>query len=163
MSEGESRPLVLVVDDDEDHLLMLEALLESVGYDVVTAASCSAGKTALHEHRIDALVADLSLGDGTALDLLADAGADRPRVAIVLSGFDSTDDVARTLQAGYDAHLAKPTPVELLRETIAEGLRAHSGVRLSARPDEANHGSERDLAAAAAVTAAAMGAKRSPT
>lgn len=133
MGQPEPRPLVLVVDDDEDHLLMLEALLEAVGYDVVTAGSCAAGRKVLHERPVDALLADLSLGDGTALDLLRDIGTRRPRVAIVLSGFDSSEDVARTVQAGYDAHLAKPTPVELLRETIANGLRHHpSGIRISA-------------------------------
>lgn len=146
MGQGEARPLVLVVDDDEDHLLMLEALLDAVGYEVTTASSCASGLQALRERAFDALVADLSLGDGTALDLLRDIGANRPRVAIVLSGFDSTDDIARTLEAGYDAHLAKPTPVELLRETIAEGLRAHSGVRLTATGSSGdNQGSDRDL------------------
>lgn len=138
MRPGEARPLVLVVDDDEDHLLMLEALLDAVGYDVVTAASCAAARKVLQERVIDALLADLSLGDGTALDLLRDIGTRRPRVAIVLSGFDSTEDVARTVQAGYDAHLAKPTAVELLRETIAEGLRHHpSSVRLTASSADA--------------------------
>jgi DNA-binding response OmpR family regulator len=138
MGQGEPRPLVLVVDDDEDHLLMLEALLEAAGYDVLTAASCAAGRKVLSERTVDALLADLSLGDGTALDLLHDLGAHRPRVAIVLSGFDSSEDVARTVQAGFDAHLAKPTPVELLRATIAEGLRDHpSGIRISASSPDA--------------------------
>jgi CheY-like chemotaxis protein len=132
MKQGEARPLVLVVDDDEDHLLMLEALLEGAGYGVVTAASCAAGRKVLLERTIDALLSDLSLGDGTALDLLRDIGARRPRFAVVLSGFDSPEDVARTLDAGYDAHLAKPTPVELLRETLAQGLRDRpSEVRLT--------------------------------
>jgi DNA-binding response OmpR family regulator len=133
MNQGESRPLVLVVDDDEDHLLMLEALLEAAGYDVVIAGSCAAGRRALLERRFDALLSDLSLGDGTAHDLLRDLGPHRPRLAVVLSGFDSPEDIARTLEVGYDAHLAKPTPVELLRETLAQGLRHRaSEVRLSA-------------------------------
>lgn len=119
----QSRSLVLVVDDDEDHLLMLEALLEAVGYDVTTADSCASGRKILQERVVDALVTDLSLGDGTALDLLRDIGAHRPRVAIVLSGFDSSEDIARTAAAGFDAHLAKPTPINVLRKTLAEGLR----------------------------------------
>jgi DNA-binding response OmpR family regulator len=155
MVQSESRPLVLVVDDDEDHLLMLEALLDAAGYEVVTAGSCAAGRKVLHERPVDALLADLSLGDGTALDLLRDIGASRPRVAIVLSGFDSIEDVTRTLQAGYDAHLAKPTPVELLRETIANGLRHHpSGVRVAASKSGAGD------VALADVPALAAGAKR---
>jgi len=55
---SESGWLVLVVDDDADHLLMLEALLEAAGYGVVTAASCAEGRAVLMSRRIDALVAN---------------------------------------------------------------------------------------------------------
>lgn len=130
---SESGWLVLVVDDDADHLLMLEALLEATGYAVITATSCAEGRALLMSRRIDALVADYSLGDGTASDLLRDLGESRPRVALVLSGFDANEDVARTLEAGFDAHLVKPTSIDLLRELLAEGLRkSESGIRLAA-------------------------------
>lgn len=135
MVDGEDSPLVLVVDDDADHGFMLEALLESDGFGVLTATSREQARTLLEGGRVvDVLVADLALGDGTALELLNGLATDRrPRVAIVLSGFDSIDDVERTLHAGFDAHLAKPTPLDVLREVIAEGLRrqAPSGVRLA--------------------------------
>jgi DNA-binding response OmpR family regulator len=130
---SESGWLVLVVDDDADHLLMLEALLEAGGYSVITATSCAEGRAHLMSRRIDALVADYSLGDGTASDLLRDLGERRPRVALVLSGFDANEDIARTLEAGFDAHLVKPTSIDLLRELLAEGLRkSESGIRLAA-------------------------------
>ena len=131
---GGQRPRALVVDDDVDHGFMLEALLESDGFDVLTATSCEQARTLLEGGRVvDVLIADLALGDGTALDLLNGLATDRrPRVAIVLSGFDSVDDIERTLQAGFDAHLAKPTPLEVLRAAIAEGLRRWpSGIRLA--------------------------------
>ena len=130
---SESGRLVLVVDDDADHLLMLEALLESAGYAVITATSCAEGRALLMSRRVDALVADYSLGDGTASDLLRGLGDRRPSVALVLSGFDASEDVARTLEAGFDAHLVKPTSIDLLRELLAEGLRkSESGIRLAA-------------------------------
>lgn len=135
MVDGDhQRPLVLVVDDDADHGFMLEALLECDGFDVLTATSREQARTILEGGPlVDVLIADLALGDGTALDLLNGLPAKRrPRVAIVLSGFDSADDIERTLQAGFDAHLAKPTPLEVLREVISEGLRHRaSGFRLA--------------------------------
>jgi DNA-binding response OmpR family regulator len=130
-----ARAVVLVVDDDRDHLLMLEAVLDATGYDVVTASSCAEGRAILESRAVDALVSDLSLGDGDALDLLARLPASqRPRVALVLSGFDASEDVDRTLRAGFDAHLVKPTAIDQLRDLLAEGLRRQhpSGIRLSA-------------------------------
>lgn len=128
--------VVLVVDDDSDHLLMLEALLEAGGYTVLTATSCAEGRAVLMDRDVDALVADYSLGDGTASELLRDLGDRRPRVALVLSGFDASEDIARTLEAGFDAHLVKPTSIDLLRELLAEGLRkSPSGVRLATGKD----------------------------
>jgi len=121
--DGDDRAVVLVVDDDRDHLLMLEAVLGSVGYEVLTACSRAEGRAVLERRQIDALVADLSLGDGTAPDLLAQLPAtQRPRVALVLSGFDGAEDVERTLEAGFDGHLGKPTAIDELRAAITEGL-----------------------------------------
>lgn len=126
MGEGGPRAVVLVVDDDRDHLLMLEAVLNAVGYEVVTASSRAEGRAVLEHRRIDALVADLSLGDGTATELLAKLPAEqRPRVALVLSGFDGVEDVERTRAAGFDGHLVKPTAIEQLREAITQGLIRH--------------------------------------
>ncbi len=123
MDERGDGSLVLVVDDDCDHLLMLEALLDAAGYTVITATSCAEGRAVLREHDVDALVADYSLGDGTASDLMRDLGDRRPRVALVLSGFDAHEDVERTLDAGFDAHLVKPTSIDVLRCALAAGLR----------------------------------------
>ena len=132
MDEAAGRPLVLVVDDDPDHLLMLEILLDSVGYRVVTAGSCEDALDVLATRNIDVLVSDLFLGDGTAMDLLEGIGARRPAFALVVSGSDASEDVDRTLEAGFDAHLVKPTPIDKLREVIAAGLRRHpSEIRLT--------------------------------
>ena len=132
MGDDGVRAVVLVVDDDRDHLLMLEAVLGSIGYEVITAASRAEGRAVLEQRHVDALVADLSLGDGTAPELLARLpDAQRPRVALVLSGFDGSEDIERTLEAGFDAHLVKPTAIEALRQAITDGLIRHPSPRLA--------------------------------
>lgn len=142
MGADEDRPVVLVVDDDEDHLMMLEASFDAAGYEVLTAASFADASKKLMESHVDALVADLTLGDGSALDLLPPLGDRRPRVAIVLSGFDRPEDFERARAAGFDAHLVKPTPFDRLTSIIDEGLKNRSsGVQL-ARP-RSNSGPKR--------------------
>jgi CheY-like chemotaxis protein len=116
------RPVVLVVDDNEDQLTMLDAVLETAGYEVVTAQSVAEARRVLDSRDVDALVADLALGDGTALQLMRGLGDHRPRVAVVLSGYDTKEHIERSLATGFDAHLAKPVPLDVLREIIASGL-----------------------------------------
>jgi DNA-binding response OmpR family regulator len=134
MTDAGAAPVVLVVDDDGDHAFMLEAVLEAEGYTVLVAASRAEARAVLETCAVDVLLTDLSLGDGTALDLLVELPA-RPRVAIVLSGFDGLDDVDRTIDAGFDAHLTKPASLAALREAIASGLRRSSGIRLHGERD----------------------------
>ncbi|MDB4942014.1 MAG: response regulator receiver protein [Labilithrix sp.] len=116
--------VVLVVDDDADHGFMLQALLEADGFEVLVATSCARGRALLRERKIDVLLTDLSLGDGSALDVIKGLDpARRPRVSIVISGFDAPADVDRTRAAGFDAHFGKPASLDRLRRTIADALR----------------------------------------
>ena len=124
---GDPRPIVLVVDDDEDHVMMLEVALQAEGYDVLTATSCESAREVLTTKHVDALVADLTLGDGTSVDLLQ-ALEHRPRVSVVLSGFDAAEDQERTRAAGFDEHLVKPTPLDRLLSVLSEGLRRRESV-----------------------------------
>lgn len=131
---GDPRPIVLVVDDDEDHVMMLEVALQAEGYDVLTATSCERAREVLTTQHVDALVADLTLGDGTSVDLLQ-ALDQRPRVSVVLSGFDAAEDQERTRAAGFDEHLVKPTPLDRLLGVLSEGLRRRQSVmRLAKSP-----------------------------
>jgi CheY-like chemotaxis protein len=116
-----ANPLVLVVDDDEDHATMLEVALESVGFVVVAAHSVAEARDVLASHPVDALVSDLTLGDGTCYDILKGT-KHRPRVAIVLSGSEPPDDLEKMRAKGFARHLVKPTGVGDLSRAIHEGL-----------------------------------------
>lgn len=131
MIEQSTFAKVLVVDDDVDHCLMLEVALQCLGYHVTLAHSYSQAVKLLRSADVDALVCDLTLGDGTALDVLRAAGERRPRVSVVLSGFDAEEDRERSLEAGFDAHLVKPTSIDQLGQVLSSGLRrSRSGMHL---------------------------------
>jgi DNA-binding response OmpR family regulator len=78
--------------------------LESRGYQATTETSAAKAADVLNSQHVDAVVYDLTLRDGTAIDLLRKA-LRRPSVAIVLTGFDTREAVERTYAAGFDAHL----------------------------------------------------------
>lgn len=107
---------VLVLEDDEDNLLVLEAALEMSGFDVKTARSCAEADERLAEGGVDALVSDYSLTDCNAVDWLTRIGDRRPKVALLLTGYGDAEARAASKAAGFDAHLVKPVaPTELER------------------------------------------------
>ena len=116
------KPSVLVLDDDDDNVQILEAALSSRGFDVRTARSSAEARELLARQTVDALVTDLSLGDGDALELMTALGARRPKVAILVTGYGSREDQARSHAAGFDAHLVKPIVLEQLESSLRRGL-----------------------------------------
>jgi PAS domain S-box-containing protein len=104
------RRRVLVVDDNEDAADSLAELLRLLGHAVDVAYD---GPSALAHARAeppDAVLCDLGLPGMSGYDVarqLRAAGAGGARL-IAVSGYAQPEDVERALQAGFDAHVAKP-------------------------------------------------------
>ncbi len=114
------RRRMLLVEDNEDAAIAMAMSLEFLGYDVVHAGTVrDALSTGLRE-TFDVVVSDLGLPDGSGLELGPKLVGRAPLVA--LSGFGSPADVARSLAAGFAAHLVKPTDPEDLHATIGKVL-----------------------------------------
>jgi len=64
------KPLVLVVDDDPDMLILLNDLLTHEGYRVVTAQSGSQAMIALGEQKPQAMVLDIMMADRNGVEVL---------------------------------------------------------------------------------------------
>ena len=114
---------VLVVDDDADSRDVAARMLEATGVEVLTASGAREGLALLRSRRPDVLVADIGMPDmdGYALiqavrQLASHEGADTPAAAMTALARD--EDRQRALEAGYQAHLAKPVSREALLATV---------------------------------------------
>ncbi len=122
MADAPTLPRVLLVDDHEDTNRSMKLLLKRRGYQVETASDIATALLAAEAGEFDVLVTDMSLPDGTGLDLLRGMGARAPRRGgIVVSGYGSEEDVARSRAAGFQAHLSKPVDVGEL-DGVIKGL-----------------------------------------
>ena len=110
---------VLAVDDESDALHLLIEILESAGARVITARSGAAALDKIETADPDVLIADLGmpLMDGFQLiERLRQSPNPRVRTvpAAALTAYARSEDRAKTLQGGFEMHLAKPIdPVEL--------------------------------------------------
>jgi signal transduction histidine kinase len=133
-ANGEARPggaqrlrgvRVMVVDDEQDARDVLGEILRRGGAEVTTAASSQEGLQLLGRVRPDVVVSDIAMPDedGYAFircvrQLSADDGGSTP--AIALTAYAREEDRAKSLAAGFQAHLAKPVEPADLVGAVAE-------------------------------------------
>jgi hypothetical protein len=112
---------ILIVDDNEDALVLLAEVFSAVGHDVKTASDAFAAIDLVSDFKPDVAILDIGLPDmdgyALAARLRAELGLQTPRL-IALSGYGQDNDRARSLRAGFDAHLVKPVDAERLLDTI---------------------------------------------
>ena len=121
------RPLILCADDDEDILALVSLRLERAGYDVACVGDGEAAVATARERQPDAVVLDLMLPRRDGIEVLAELRRDPGLTAtkvLLLSARVNDGDVARGLDAGADAFLAKPFRTNDLIEQIEQLLAA---------------------------------------
>jgi DNA-binding response OmpR family regulator len=127
---GTDLPRILVVEDQLTNRLLLRAVFARATDPTLKAATLleaetvAAARAILERERVDLILLDVRLPDGSGLDLageLRDRGDKRPRI-IILSASVLEMERTAALDAGGDAFMGKPfRPVELL-DLIADLL-----------------------------------------
>jgi two-component system, OmpR family, KDP operon response regulator KdpE len=109
------RPMILVVEDEEQILRVLRPTLEAQGYGVVHVATGGEAAAAMDQQRFSALIVDLGLPDMDGKDVIAEARRRNAGPIIVLSARDSETEKIAALDAGAEDYVSKPFSVgELL-------------------------------------------------
>jgi CheY-like chemotaxis protein len=109
---------VLVVDDDPDSNAVVKALLVARGADVRTVLSAAEGLAMADQWRPDVVVSDIAMPGDDGVAFLHALRARRETIgdvpAIALTAYGSAADRRQLLDAGFQAHVAKPfDPVHL--------------------------------------------------
>lgn len=112
------RRRVLLVDDHRDSAEMLGLLLARRGFDVTIAHTVETALTAARETRVDVVVSDIGLPDGTGHDLLRMLRRASPLPAVALSGLDRGVGPRAQDDAGFDEYFRKPVTVDSLAATL---------------------------------------------
>ncbi|MCL6699504.1 PAS domain-containing protein [Sphingomonas sp. NSE70-1] len=112
--------LVLLIDDDEDLRSIVSSALNSLGYEVVTAADGPSGLNQLLSSRPDVLVVDFAMPGMNGAEVAKQARELCPNLPVVLaSGYANTDAIERAI--GKDGKiLRKPFRIDELLAAVAE-------------------------------------------
>ncbi|MBV9998558.1 MAG: response regulator [Verrucomicrobia bacterium] len=111
---------ILMVDDHADTLSVMQRLLRRLGHEVSVADGVESALRLAASEAFDLLISDLGLQDGSGHDLIRrlqqQNGRQIPGIAV--SGFGMKEDIAKSRNAGFAAHLTKPVSSEVLKATI---------------------------------------------
>jgi signal transduction histidine kinase len=112
------RHRILLVEDHPDTRRIMARLLKSLGYSVETAGSVKEALELIDKQAFDLLLSDIGLPDGSGTDIMTRVKARTRTKGIALSGFGQHDDVRRSYEAGFDAHVTKPVDFSTLQGVI---------------------------------------------
>jgi len=120
------RSLVLIADDDADILLLVKAVLERSGHEVVAVSDGAEALAIVRARKPDLAVLDISMPEVDGLEVLRRLRAD-PTTSelpvVLLSARAQEADVERGFAIGASAYLKKPFSPRELSEHVAELLR----------------------------------------
>ncbi|MBA3832137.1 MAG: response regulator [Chthoniobacterales bacterium] len=109
---------ILIVEDHGHTAAVMSSLLKREGHDVLSAPTVREALDILRSRKLDLLVSDLGLPDGNGFEVMRELAKISDAKGIAVSGYGMDEDIQRSSDAGFSAHLTKPINVQELQETI---------------------------------------------
>jgi two-component system CheB/CheR fusion protein len=124
----QQQPLrIFVVEDHADTMSVIVLYLQRLGHQVFHANTVTEALAAIPSAKCDVLISDVGLPDGNGWELLSrlkQEGRPHPDYGIVISGFGTNSDRAKSEAAGYRQHLLKPFNPRDLRAALETATRS---------------------------------------
>lgn len=114
---------ILVVEDDRNILSMLQTVLDTNGYQVLTAQRCRQGILMLSSHVPDLVMLDLGLPDMDGEEFISIARRSSMIPIIVLSARTDEEDKVSALDLGANDYITKPFGTAELLARVRASLR----------------------------------------
>ena len=114
---------ILVVEDDRNILSMIQTILDTHGYQVLTAQRCQQGILMLSSHVPDLVVLDLGLPDMDGEEFIRITRRSSMIPIIVLSARTEEQDKVSALDLGANDYITKPFGTAELLARVRASLR----------------------------------------
>lgn len=120
---GNNKYKILIVEDDRNIANFIQTVLETNGYQVLTAERCTQGLMVFSSHLPDLVVLDLGLPDVDGLDFIRQVRSMTTVPIIVLSARSTEADKVSALDLGANDYITKPFGTAELVARIRAALR----------------------------------------
>lgn len=104
-----TKPLILIVDDEEVFLISLKNRVEQLGYDVVSAVTGNEAVAILEDRHVDIVIADLAMPDMNGIQLMHKAKEIHPLIPFVMiTANGSVEGAVHAIRQGAFDYMEKP-------------------------------------------------------
>jgi two-component system cell cycle response regulator DivK len=113
--------ILLIVEDNEKHMILVRDVLQFKGYQTLEAATATDGLRLAREAQPDLILMDIQLPDFDGITALRRLRADpqtQKMVVVAVSASVMPDDQQRVIDSGFDAFITKPINMKSFVETV---------------------------------------------
>ncbi len=129
---------VLIVDDEKNYLVVLEALLSPEGYEILTADNAREALRLIREADLDLVITDMKMPGMNGMELLEESKKIKPELPLIMMTAYGTIEMAveAMKKQAYD-YITKPFQNEQLKLTIRKALENYRLIKENRRLNEA--------------------------
>ncbi|MBL0937841.1 MAG: response regulator transcription factor [Gemmatimonadaceae bacterium] len=110
---------LLLIEDNQDVIAWFRRLLDPSDEEICVASSIRDARAVLGSEPFATIIVDLTLPDGSGVDILPDLRARHPDAGIlVFSAHESDDRIVQALEAGADDYVVKPVSPAVLKARL---------------------------------------------
>lgn len=114
---------ILIVDDERNYLLVLEALLSEEGYQVITADDARKGLELLQENDLDVVITDMKMPGIDGMEFMERVRLRTPDLPVIMmTAFGSVEKAVEAMRKGAFDYILKPFKNEELKLTISKAI-----------------------------------------
>ncbi len=125
---------ILIVDDEKNYLLVLSAVLEEEGYEVLTTASSLEALEIQKASDVDLVLTDMKMPGMDGIDVLEQIKTRDPELPVIMmTAHGSVDKAVEAMQKGAYSYILKPFDNERLTLYVQKAIATYKVVKENRR------------------------------
>jgi two-component system NtrC family response regulator len=115
---------ILIIDDEKNYLLILEAILQEDGYTVTALSDPVMAMTYLDESEVDVVVTDMKMPGMTGQEVLEGVRRRHPHIPVmIMTAFGTIDRAVEAMKSGAFDYITKPFANDEILLSVRKALK----------------------------------------